>query len=49
MRELLREVLKETGGGGGGSEVLAKGGGFRINPEKVLEIAKEKLKQFLQV
>ncbi|ALM75778.1 alanyl-tRNA editing protein [Thermococcus barophilus] len=49
MKELLREVIKETGGGGGGGEVLAKGGGFRVEPEKVLEIAKEKLKQLLQV
>jgi len=32
----------------GGSDVLAKGG-FRVEPEKVLEIAKEKLKQLLQV
>jgi len=47
MRELLREVLEETGGGGGGSEVLAKGGGFKVEPEKVLEIAKKKLKHFL--
>lgn len=47
MRELLREVLEETGGGGGGGDVLAKGGGFKVEPEKVLEIAKEKLKHFL--
>ncbi len=49
MKELLKEVLKETGGGGGGSEVLAKGGGFKVEPGKVLEIAKEKLKQIFQV
>lgn len=47
MRALLREVLEETGGGGGGSEVLAKGGGFKVEPEKVLEIAQKKLKHFL--
>ncbi|HIP75510.1 MAG TPA: alanyl-tRNA editing protein [Thermococcus paralvinellae] len=47
MRELLREVLEETGGSGGGSEVLAKGGGFKVEPEKVLEIAKKKLKHLL--
>lgn len=47
MRELLREVLSKTGGGGGGSEVLAKGGGFKVPPEKVLEVAREVLKEHL--
>ncbi|WP_456394502.1 alanyl-tRNA editing protein [Thermococcus sp.] len=44
MNVLLREVLKETGGGGGGSEVLARGGGFKAEPGRVLEIALRKLK-----
>lgn len=44
MNELLQEVLKETGGGGGGSEVLARGGGFKVRPEDVMDLALEKLK-----
>lgn len=44
MREVLREVLSKTGGGGGGSEVLARGGGFKENPERVLEIALEAIR-----
>ncbi|NJE30229.1 alanyl-tRNA editing protein [Thermococcus sp. 18S1] len=44
MKELLREVLSETGGGGGGSEVLARGGGFSRPSEEVLELALEKLR-----
>lgn len=43
MKELLKDVLREVGGGGGGSEVLARGGGFKASPEKVLELAREKL------
>ncbi|WP_297500996.1 DHHA1 domain-containing protein [Thermococcus sp.] len=39
MREVLREVLSRVGGGGGGSETLARGGGFKERPEKVLEVA----------
>ncbi|WP_461864850.1 alanyl-tRNA editing protein [Thermococcus sp.] len=49
MNALLRKVLRETGGGGGGSEVLARGGGFKIEPERVLELAKKELKELLQV
>ncbi|ASJ01598.1 alanyl-tRNA editing protein [Thermococcus gorgonarius] len=48
MNELLREVLKETGGGGGGSEVLARGGGFNVKPEEVISVALKKLKGALQ-
>ncbi|WP_456365193.1 alanyl-tRNA editing protein [Thermococcus sp.] len=44
MREVLREVLSKAGGGGGGSEVLARGGGFKENPERVLEIALEAIR-----
>ncbi len=43
MNILLKEVLKEIGGGGGGSEILARGGGFKVEPERVLEIARKKL------
>ncbi|WP_461865465.1 alanyl-tRNA editing protein [Thermococcus sp.] len=48
MNVLLREVLGEIGGGGGGSEILARGGGFKVEPEKALEIAMEKLKRALK-
>ncbi|ASJ06300.1 alanyl-tRNA editing protein [Thermococcus pacificus] len=44
MNDLLKEVLSKTGGGGGGSEVLARGGGFKVRPEEVLELAFEKLR-----
>jgi len=44
MVELLRAVLSEVGGGGGGSENLARGGGFRVPPRRVLEVAEEKLR-----
>ncbi|NJE05605.1 alanyl-tRNA editing protein [Thermococcus sp. M36] len=47
MNELLREVLSKAGGGGGGSEVLARGGGFRVSPGEVLELAVEALKRRL--
>jgi len=47
MKELLREVLREVGGGGGGSDNLAKGGGFKVSPEEVLEVALEKLRNVL--
>ena len=40
MEELLKEVLSRTGGGGGGSEVLARGGGFKVAPEEVLGLAR---------
>ena len=39
MREILGDVLSKVGGGGGGSEVLAKGGGFKEKPERVLKTA----------
>ncbi|WP_457751468.1 alanyl-tRNA editing protein [Thermococcus sp.] len=45
MVELLRMVLGEVGGGGGGSENLARGGGFRAPPEKVLELAGRIIKE----
>ncbi|NJE26220.1 alanyl-tRNA editing protein [Thermococcus sp. MV5] len=45
MNELLKEVLNEVGGSGGGSGILARGGGFRESPEKVLIIAKTLLKE----
>ncbi|AIF70418.1 alanyl-tRNA editing protein AlaX [Palaeococcus pacificus DY20341] len=47
MRELLRSVLSEVGGGGGGSDILAKGGGFKVSKEEVLEKAKEILREML--
>ncbi|NJE85544.1 alanyl-tRNA editing protein [Thermococcus sp. CX2] len=47
MNELLKDVLREVGGGGGGSEVLARGGGFKASPEKVLELAREKIRRHL--
>ena len=47
MEGLLKEVLSKTGGGGGGSEVLARGGGFKVAPEKVLGLAREILKERL--
>ncbi|WP_258083365.1 alanyl-tRNA editing protein [Thermococcus thermotolerans] len=43
MRDLLRKVLSEVGGGGGGSETLARGGGFKVSPEEVLETARRAL------
>lgn len=49
MNAFLREVLKETGGGGGGSEVLARGGGFKAEPERVLEIAGAKLRKMMDI
>ncbi len=48
MNELLKKVLAEVGGGGGGSEVLARGGGFKLSPEEVLKKAQEILRAFLQ-
>jgi len=45
MVELLREVLNEVGGGGGGSENLARGGGFKVSPEEVLQIAERIIKE----
>ncbi|AEK73193.1 alanyl-tRNA synthetase [Thermococcus sp. 4557] len=48
MRELLGEVLSEAGGGGGGSDVLARGGGFKLSPEEVLKKALEALRASLQ-
>ncbi|MDV3104648.1 alanyl-tRNA editing protein [Thermococcus waiotapuensis] len=47
MNELLKQVLRETGGGGGGSEVLARGGGFKETPEKVLEAALRAVRESL--
>ncbi|ACS32651.1 alanyl-tRNA editing protein [Thermococcus gammatolerans] len=47
MRSLLRAVLAEVGGGGGGSDNLAKGGGFRVSPREVLDIAVKKLGELL--
>jgi len=47
MREVLRGVLSKVGGGGGGSEVLARGGGFKENPERVLETALGALREHL--
>ena len=47
MNELLREVLSKAGGGGGGSEVLARGGGFKAEPEEVLGLALDALKRYL--
>jgi alanyl-tRNA synthetase len=47
MRELLKDVLSTVGGGGGGSEVLARGGGFKVAPEEVLRLALEALKDRL--
>ncbi len=48
MSELLKDVLSTVGGGGGGSEVLARGGGFKVAPEKVLRLALEALKGKLE-
>ncbi len=47
MEELLKEVLSRAGGGGGGSEVLARGGGFKVAPEEVLGLAREILEERL--
>ncbi|NJE42985.1 DHHA1 domain-containing protein [Thermococcus sp. GR6] len=47
MNELLKEVLAKVGGGGGGSEVLARGGGFKLPPEDVLRTALNILKASL--
>ncbi|ASJ11502.1 alanyl-tRNA editing protein [Thermococcus thioreducens] len=47
MRDLLGKVLSEVGGGGGGSETLARGGGFKVRPEEVLETARRALSAHL--
>ncbi len=48
MREVLKEVLSKVGGGGGGSEVLARGGGFKETPERVLDVALEAIRGCLR-
>lgn len=45
MSDLLRRVLSHVGGGGGGSDVLARGGGFKEGPQKVLKVAIETLRK----
>ncbi|NJE11071.1 DHHA1 domain-containing protein [Thermococcus sp. MAR1] len=47
MSDLLREVLSQVGGGGGGSEALARGGGFKVSREEVLETARRVLRGYL--
>ncbi|WP_297507721.1 DHHA1 domain-containing protein [Thermococcus sp.] len=47
MREVLKEVLSKVGGGGGGSENLARGGGFKETPERVLDVALEAIRERL--
>ncbi|AEH25245.1 alanyl-tRNA editing protein [Pyrococcus yayanosii] len=47
MKELLQRVIDELGGKGGGTDNLAKGR-VEADPEDVLEVAKEKLRELLE-
>ncbi|ASA78561.1 DHHA1 domain-containing protein [Thermococcus sp. 5-4] len=48
MNDLLKAVLSEVGGGGGGSETLARGGGFRVSPEDVLNLARRLVGNYIK-
>ena len=48
MNDLLKAVLSEVGGGGGGSETLARGGGFKVSPEDVLNLARRLVGDYIE-
>jgi len=48
MNDLLKAVLSEVGGGGGGSETLARGGGFKVSPEDVLNLARRLVGDYIK-
>ena len=48
MNDLLKAVLSEVGGGGGGSEPLARGGGFKVSPEDVLNLARRLVGDYIE-
>ncbi|NJE76795.1 DHHA1 domain-containing protein [Thermococcus sp. ES12] len=48
MNDLLRTVLSKVGGGGGGSKVLARGGGFKVSREEVLNLARRMVMDYIK-